>query len=260
MSTTHPNQSSLKTTLRVLAHLLDYPDAALRALLPEMRDALHEQATLCEQRLGEIDSLIDTLLRDDGFDTEAAYVDLFDRGRGTALHLFEHVHGDSRERGPAMIDLIQTYEQAGLYLASDELPDHLTVLLEYASTQPPESAKALLGEVAHILRNVYSALTRRQSAYASVLAALLDIAGEPVRAVELPREPGLDETWSEPAAFDGCSSQGQQRPGEPQPVRIVRNERAPLQTQSRMQPHAQSHAQLHVQPKQPTQPEQGASA
>ncbi|MEM5436646.1 nitrate reductase molybdenum cofactor assembly chaperone [Paraburkholderia diazotrophica] len=256
MSTIHTDQPSLKTTLRVLAHLLDYPDAALRAALPEMRDALHAQSTLREQRLADIDELVNTLLRDDGFDTEAAYVDLFDRGRGTALHLFEHVHGDSRERGPAMIDLIQTYEQTGLYLASDELPDHLTVLLEYASTQPSESAKGLLGEVAHILRNIYSALTRRQSAYAAVLAALLDLAGEPVRAVELPREPGLDESWSEPAAFDGCASQGQRRPGEPQPVRIVRHERSPLETQSRMQPHAE----LHVQPKQPAQPEQGASA
>lgn len=239
MSTIRTDQPSLKTTLRVLAHLLDYPDAALRAALPEMREALHAQDTLDEERLAEIDALVDTLLRDDGFDTEAAYVDLFDRGRGTALHLFEHVHGDARERGPAMIDLIQTYEQAGLYLASDELPDHLTVLLEYASTQPAASAKNLLGEIAHILRNVFSALTRRQSAYASVLAALLDLAGEPVRAVELPREPGLDETWSEPAAFDGCSSAGQRRPGETQPVRVVRNTRAQPQMQ---------------------QPEQGASA
>ncbi len=238
MSIAHTDQPSLNTTLRVLAHLLDYPDAALRASLRDMREVLHTQRTLGEQRLADIDALIDTLLRDDGLDTEAAYVDLFDRGRGTALHLFEHVHGDSRDRGPAMIDLIRTYEQAGLYLASGELPDHLTVVLEYASTQPPASATSLLGEVAHILRNLYSALKKRQSAYASVLAALLDLAGESAHAVELQGEPGLDETWSEPAAFDGCSSSGQRRPGESQPVRIVRTAYAPL----------------------PVQPEQGASA
>ena len=67
-----------------------------------------------------------------------------DRGRATSLHLFEHVHGDSRDRGPAMIDLAQTYEAAGLYLAEGELPDYLPVVLQYASTQPPAQARAFL--------------------------------------------------------------------------------------------------------------------
>ena len=80
--------------------------------------------------------------------TEAAYVELFDRGRATSLHLFEHVHGDSRDRGPAMIDLQRTYEQAGLVSRRDELPDYLPVMLEFASTQPPREARAFLGEIA----------------------------------------------------------------------------------------------------------------
>jgi nitrate reductase delta subunit len=95
---------------------------------------------------------------------EADHVELFDRGRGTALHLFEHVHGDSRDRGPAMVDLCQTYEAAGLFLAPGELPDHLTVVLQYASTQPPTQAKAFLGEIAHILQVIFSALLRREAA------------------------------------------------------------------------------------------------
>jgi nitrate reductase delta subunit len=221
--TTH--RPALATTLRVLAHLLDYPNAELLQNLPFMRAALHAQHTLGADRLHEIDTLIDQLLDADDLDAEAAYVDLFDRGRGTALHLFEHVHGDSRDRGPAMIDLIKTYEEAGLQLASGELPDHLTVVLEYASTQPPESAVGLLKEIAAIVRNIFSALTRRESAYASVLAALLDLAGEPVHEVQVQHEPGLDESWSEPAAFDGCSTGGQRRPDEPQPVRVVKTPR-----------------------------------
>ncbi|MCP2937330.1 nitrate reductase molybdenum cofactor assembly chaperone, partial [Salmonella enterica subsp. enterica serovar Typhimurium] len=84
-------------------------------------------------------------------DGEAAYVELFDRGRSTSLHLFEHVHGDSRDRGPAMIDLAQTYEKAGLYLAEGELPDYLPVVLEFVSTQPAREARAFLGEMTHIL-------------------------------------------------------------------------------------------------------------
>jgi nitrate reductase delta subunit len=209
-------------TLRVLAHLLSYPDADLREHLAEMREALRTERALSSGRLAEIDVLLDRLGSPRTLDTEANYVELFDRGRGTALHLFEHVHGDSRDRGPAMIDLIKTYEEAGLYLGEGELPDHLTVVLEYASTQPPAQAAAFLREIAHILQVIFSALLKRQSPYASVVAAVLDLAGEKAQAVKLPDEPELDETWEEPPAFGGCSTQGQAAPNQPQPIQIMK--------------------------------------
>jgi nitrate reductase delta subunit len=209
-------------TLRVLAHLLSYPDAELRAHLPELRAALHDERALTFGRLAELDALIDRLHSRHPFEVEADYVELFDRGRGTALHLFEHVHGDSRDRGPAMVDLVKTYEAAGLFLAPGELPDHLTVVLQYASTQPPEQARAFLGEIAHILQVVFSALLERQSAHACVLAALLDLAGEKAQAVPVPPEPEIDESWEEPLAFGGCSTAGQASPGQPQPIHIVK--------------------------------------
>ena len=213
---------TMTLTLRVLAHLLSYPDAALREHLGELRDALRAERALGGGRLAELDVLIDRLGSARTFDTEANYVELFDRGRGTALHLFEHVHGDSRDRGPAMIDLIKTYEEAGLYLGEGELPDHLTVVLEYASTQPPAQAAAFLREIAHILQVIFSALLKRQSPYASAVAALLDLAGEKAQAVKLPDEPELDETWEEPPAFGGCSTQGQAAPNQPQPIQIMK--------------------------------------
>ena len=209
-------------TLRVLAHLLSYPDAELRAHLPELQAALRDENALSASRRAEIDALIQRLSKRPGVGVEADHVELFDRGRGTALHLFEHVHGDSRDRGPAMVDLCQTYEAAGLFLAPGELPDHLTVVLQYASTQPPAQARAFLGEIAHVLQAIFSALLRRGAAHASVLAALLDLAGEKAQAVPVAAEPELDESWAEPMAFDGCSTQGQARPGQPQPIRIVR--------------------------------------
>ena len=110
-------------TLRACALLIGYPDASLRGLLPDLRLALHDEAALSASRLAELDALIDTLQQQPALDGEAAYVELFDRGRSTSLHLFEHVHGDSRDRGPAMIDLAQTYEKAGLFLSAGELPD-----------------------------------------------------------------------------------------------------------------------------------------
>jgi nitrate reductase delta subunit len=213
-------------TLRVLAHLLSYPDAELRQHLGEMRDALHDERALTAGRLIEIDALIDRLRGGRVMDVESTYVELFDRGRGTALHLFEHVHGDSRDRGPAMVDLIKTYEQAGLYIGDGELPDHLTVVLEYASTQPAAQAREFLREVSHILQLIFSALLKRESAYASVLAAVLDLAGERAQAVKIPDEPPIDDSWEEPMAFDGCSTQGQARPGQPQPIQIVKRSAA----------------------------------
>ncbi|HMN75254.1 MAG TPA: nitrate reductase molybdenum cofactor assembly chaperone [Burkholderiaceae bacterium] len=216
---------SMTLTLRVLARLLGYPDAALRAHLDEMRGALREEQALSAPRLVEIEALMASIARQSAIDAEADYVQLFDSGRSTSLYLFEHVHGDSRDRGPAMIDLAKTYEQAGLYLGEGQMPDHLPVVLEYASTQPPREARAFLAEMAHILNAILAALDKRASRYASVLGALIELAGETARTVAVPEDPPIDEAWDEPLAFDGCSSHGQDRPGQPgqpQPIQIVR--------------------------------------
>ena len=209
-------------SLRVLAALLGYPDAAMRGYLPQMRDILRGEGALSASRQAELEALIDRLAVSDPLEAEADYVELFDRSRHTSLHLFEHVHGDSRERGPAMIDLAQTYEKAGLYLAPGELPDYLPAVLEFVSTQPPREARAFLGEMAHIFNALFSALQSRESPYASVLGALLELAGETAHAVKLAAELPLDEIWAEPVVFDGCSTQGQARPGQPQPIHIIR--------------------------------------
>jgi len=214
-------------TLRVLAALLSYPDGGMRGHLDEMREILLRERTLTDSRLAELDALIDALAGADPLEAEADYVELFDRGRGTSLHLFEHVHGDSRDRGPALIDLAQTYEKAGLYLAPGELPDYLPAVLEFVSTQPPREARAFLGEMTHILTAIFSALRERSSPYASVLGALIELAGEKAEAVALAAEPSLDDTWAEPPVFDGCSSQGQARPGRPQPIHVVRRSTKP---------------------------------
>jgi nitrate reductase delta subunit len=210
-------------TLRVLAHLLSYPSAELLHHLPELRVALRTEMALTPARLLELERLIEYLAEQPILGSEASYVDLFDRGRGTSLHLFEHVHGDSRDRGPAMVDLGKTYQEAGLDLAPGELPDFLPVVLEYASTQPPAQARALLGEVAHIVQTIFSALLKHESVYASVPAALLDLAGEIARAVDIVPDAAIDDTWEEPAAFAGCSSHGQASPlTTTKPIQIIR--------------------------------------
>ena len=212
-------------TLRVLAHLLSYPAAGLCAHLPELRAALAGERALSPARLAELDALMQSLARRAALDVEADYVELFDRGRSTSLHLFEHVHGDSRERGPAMIDLAQTYEKAGLYLMDGEMPDYLPVALQFTSTQPPREARAFLSEMAHILNAIFAALQQRRSPYASVLGALLELAGASAQPVKVVADEALDDLWQEPLAFDGCSSKGQAAPGQPQPIHMVRKPR-----------------------------------
>jgi nitrate reductase delta subunit len=219
-----PESASL--SLRVLARLLSYPDAELRKFLPAMRDVLHSEAAFTHGRLDELDALIEWLMANEALETEANYVQLFDHGRATSLHLFEHVHGDSRDRGPAMIDLGQTYDKAGLYLAPDELPDYLPAVLEFVSTQPPAEARAFLSEMAHIFNAIFSALQQRQSSYASIIGALLELAGEKAQAIKLAPEESLDAAWEEPVVFDGCSSKGQAKPDQPQPIHIIPKDRS----------------------------------
>ena len=209
-------------SLRALARLLAYPDAQLRSDLAPLIAAIDEEAAVPAARRAELRALAADLVRRDPLEVEARYVETFDRGRATSLHLFEHVHGDSRDRGPAMIDLVQTYEKAGLYLGPEELPDHLGVVLEFASTQPPALATAFLGEVAHILNAIFSALLKRESPYAAVVAAVLELAGQKAEAVPFKADEALDEAWAEPEAFDGCATRGQNRPGQAQPIHIVR--------------------------------------
>ena len=152
--------------------LLGYPDADMRRDLPEMRAIVRSEAAVSATRCAELEALIDALGSGDPLQVEADYVDLFDRGRGTSLHLFEHVHGDSRERGPAMIDLARTYEKAGLLLAPGELPDYLPVVLEFAATVDPVAGRRLLIEHRMPIEVVRDALAERESPYAYAVSAV----------------------------------------------------------------------------------------
>lgn len=214
----HANYS---VALRILARLISYPDAALRADLPELRAALAGDAAFLPARRRELDALAARLGAGDAIEHEAEYVRTFDQGRATSLHLFEHVHGDSRERGPAMIDLCQTYESAGLLLAPDELPDYLPVVLEFSSTLAPAAARDFLGEIAHLVNALFNALQQRHSPYASVMGALLELCGERAHEVSIAPDESPDASWAEPPAFDGCSTGGQRRPDAVMPIHFA---------------------------------------
>ena len=193
-------------TLRALAALLGYPDPQLLEALPEIAGVLAQSRLMAPEQHGRLRVLLADLQAGDGLDLEMRYVDLFDRGRATSLNLFEHVHGESRDRGTAMVELQQIYAAAGWQLTTGELPDHLPVMLEYLSCRDIGEARAMLGDCAHILRSIGEALVRRGSPYAAVFDALLAIAQAPgldwdrAGTPPVPEVP-IDEDWAEQPAF-----------------------------------------------------------
>lgn len=176
---------------RAFAALLAYPERELVDAIPEIRAVV--PASLAEL-LQELERAPLTALQE-------RYVELFDRSRALSLHLFEHVHGESRDRGQAMVDLAQTYAARGFAVAGNELPDYLPAFLEFLSVLPPAEAQGMLGETGDILRALGDRLAERGSRYCAVFAALLAAAGEPGLTKALADRPTPGED-SSPAAID----------------------------------------------------------
>jgi nitrate reductase molybdenum cofactor assembly chaperone NarJ/NarW len=169
-------------TLKALSAMLSYPGAELQRVAPEVAATLRQDNLLSPARLNDLAPLLAELAGHDLFDLQERFVHLFDRSRTLSLNLFEHVHGDSRARGSAMVDLLETYRAAGLEPMGPELPDHLPILLEYLSQRPLAEARETLADAAHILAALADRLDRRHSSYAAVFRALVELAAEPASA------------------------------------------------------------------------------
>jgi len=194
---------------RALSALLSYPTAEMRGALPEIAGVIASSPLVAPRERGELLELVDELGRGELLAAEERYVDLFDRGRALSLHLFEHLHGDSRDRGEAMVELKRIYERAGFEISTRELPDYLPVVLEYLSCRDLAEARVMLADCAHILTTIGRSLIARGSQYAAVLQALIVIAGEsPIDATKVPpvkeRAESLDRDWAEEPAFAGA--------------------------------------------------------
>lgn len=163
-------------TFKALSALLCYPSADLKAASDDIAALLAAENILSKAACAALQPLLDDLKVMDIYDLQERYVLLFDRSRTLSLNLFEHIHGESRDRGGAMVDLLETYRAGGFDLVSTELPDHLPILLEYISTRPLEEAREMLTDAGHILAALATRLTRRESSYAAVLNALTEFA------------------------------------------------------------------------------------
>jgi len=200
-------------TFKAFSALLTYPTKEMQEAVPEFAAAIDREALLPASVRRELQVLLVEISSGDLYDLQERYVLLFDRTRSLSLHLFEHVHGESRDRGQAMIDLKSQYENAGLEIGTTELPDFLPLFLEFLSTRPRVEAYELLGQPAHILSAFAERLRKRHSAYEAVFRALVALAAakpksEAVSALLAEPDPdatdliALDAAWEdEPVNF-----------------------------------------------------------
>lgn len=201
-------------TLKALSLILSYPTRELQVAMPEIGGVLASDTRLTAAARRALRPLVEELSSRDIYDLEEQFVLLFDRSRTLSLNLFEHVHGESRDRGGAMVSLIETYRAGGFEPATSELPDHLPILLEYLATRPFAEARETLADAAHIFEALNARLVRRESPYAAVFASLLQLSGvvaDKEAVAELLEQPevdptdleALDEVWEESEVLFG---------------------------------------------------------
>ncbi len=166
-------------TLKVLSALLCYPQPDMQAALTEMIMALDEENRLPQSQCWAVQTLMNQMRRTDLMDLQEGYIGLFDRGRALSLHLFEHLHGQSRDRGQAMVDLLETYRRHGFELSARELPDYLPLFLEYLAQRPVDEALSLLADAMPVIALIGARLAERGSDYHVVFDALAALVANP---------------------------------------------------------------------------------
>ena len=204
-------------TFKVLGLLLSYPKPEWVNHVGEFESVLIEERFLPKKQLSAVLAFIADLESADIYELQEEYVATFDRGRSHCLHLFEHIHGESRDRGQAMVNLASAYEEKGFYIDRAELPDYIPLFLEFLSLCPADEAVSLLGEPVEIFATIAARLRERKSAYAAPFEAIVALSrvrpdmgrirevlaeGEEDTSLE-----ALDKEWEEAAAFDGQPAQ-----------------------------------------------------
>lgn len=223
----------MNSDLKIISLLLSYPSEELQQSGNLLRATLDQLSDLNEAQIVGLKSLISSISDRDIYDVQEDYVLLFDRTRSLSLHLFEHVYGENRDRGQAMVDLKTMYDDAGFEIDTHEMPDYLPMFLEFLSTRSDEEARHLLGETLHIIAAIRQRLQKRGSLYATAFVALESLAGvkaDEVLTAEIANRQeddpndldALDRIWEEEAITFG-GNQGENDCG---PDRLQRRIRA----------------------------------
>lgn len=200
-------------TLKILGFLLTYPEQDHILVAAECAEILAAEKWLSDATIKKVLPALEIFGQKDLLGLQEDYVELFDRTPSLSLHLFEHIHGDSRDRGQALVDLLKVYEEAGLYIGTEEMPDYLPLFVEYLATLPPNETSESVGSVVNILSSIAERLKKRDSFYAAIMDALIETASRAPdpKAVEeyLKKSSGealsfnqMDKEWEEQFAFD----------------------------------------------------------
>lgn len=205
-------------TFKIIGLLLSYPKPGLIDNLSVIEKTLSNEAILPKRDLKKIASLVNYMKTSDLYELQEEYVSLFDRGRAHCLHMFEHIHGESRDRGQAMVNLVESYAERGFYMKEGELPDYLPLFLEYLSSCPVEEALDLIGDPINVIATIAIRLKKRQSLYHILFDAIVALSKvkpdaaimAEVKAAKLQEQTleELDEEWAEVEAFDNSSDCG----------------------------------------------------
>ena len=210
--------------LKVISRLLDYPSAAMFDAADEMITVVKTSDLISESNKLALIAFIQKLTERDLYDAQESYDLLFDRGRALSLLLFEHVHGESRDRGQAMVDLMNVYKTNGFENNSEQLPDYIPLYLEFLSEQEATFAQEWLGDICHLMTMLSERLIERECYYSSLFDSLIDISGVTVDREEIAAAvskeqrddtvEAIDQEWEDkeikfddPVAGD-CSSTG----------------------------------------------------
>ncbi|CAM1633268.1 nitrate reductase molybdenum cofactor assembly chaperone [Bartonella apis] len=223
----------MNSDLKIISLLLSYPEEELQQSGNLIRATLDQLSDLDAAEIVGLKSLVSAISDRDIYEVQEDYVLLFDRTRSLSLHLFEHVYGENRDRGQAMVDLKDMYDQAGFEIDVREMPDYLPMFLEFLSTRSDEEARHLLGETLHIISAIRQRLQKRGSVYAAAFVALESLSGkradEALTAEIINRKEddpndleALDRIWEEEAITFG-GNQGENDCG---PDRLKRRIRA----------------------------------
>ena len=193
--------------LKVISRLLDYPSQALFTHADDLVEAINENGQLSIESKEQLTGFIRQLTSSDLYDAQEQYDLLFDRGRILSLLLFEHVHGESRDRGQAMVDLMKEYNDHGFEVSSEQLPDYIPLYLEFLSEQDESYAREWLSDVSQILTILSERLLDRKCYYSVLFDALIELSGatverEKIAQVVQKEEPddtfeAIDKAWED---------------------------------------------------------------
>jgi nitrate reductase delta subunit len=201
-------------TFKLLGLLLTYPEGTVYSESNELLQTLRSEALLPEKFIKKVETFLTTQKAQNLMTVQEDYVETFDRGRAHCLHLFEHIHGESRDRGQAMIDLSETYAAKDLYIDNNELPDYLPLFMEYLSRCEFQDATKLLGEAIDVIATIGAKLKKHKSPYADILTSIEVLStvkadAEKIKTAlrEAHKDPEtleeLDKQWKEAEAFTG---------------------------------------------------------